>query len=238
MKKNQNIPVVILCGGKGTRAGQLTAKIPKPLIRIGEKPILWHVMKIYSQHGFSDFILCLGYKSKFIRNYFKKNNKEKWNITCVDTGIDSLKSARLFKVEHLIKSENFFLAYGDDLADIEIQKLLKQHLLTKKVVTTTAVRTMSDFGVLKIGKGKLITDFKEKPPINQWINGGFMVLNKRIFRFLRHGELESDVFRKLVKLKQIAAYKHSGKWKAMNTIKDSIELNLLWEKGQAFWKTW
>jgi len=238
MNEYQNIPVVILCGGKGTRAGQLTAKIPKPLIKIGDKPILLHVMKIYAQHGFSDFILCLGYKGKFIRNYFKKNNIKKWNITCVDTGIDSLKSSRLLKVEHLIKSENFFLAYGDDLADIKIKKLLKQHLLTNTIATITAVKTLSEFGVLKIGKGKLITDFKEKPPINQWINGGFMVLNKKVFRFLRYGELESDVFRELVKMKEIAAYKHLGKWKAMNTIKDSIELNLLWKKGQAFWKVW
>lgn len=238
MKNNLNIPVVILCGGKGTRAGQITAKIPKPLIKIGNRPILWHVMKIYSRFGFNDFILCLGYKSKFIRNYFKKNNKDGWNVTCVDTGLDSSKSARLLQVKDLIKTKDFFLAYGDDLADIQIPKLLKHHYRINKIVTTTAVRTISDFGVIKIGKNGLISEFKEKPRIDQWINGGFMVMNKKIFSFLHAGELESEIFRKLVKLKEISAYKHFSKWKAMNTIKDNLELNLLWQKGEAFWKIW
>lgn len=233
-----DIPVVILCGGKGTRVGQLTGEIPKPLIKVGEKPILWHVMKIYASQGFDHFILCLGYKGRQVKNYFKRNNREGWHIQFVDTGLESLKSQRIAQVKHLIKGEMFFLAYGDDVANINIQKLLKFHLRTGLMVTITVVRMISDFGLVEIGKKNVIVKFKEKPLLDKWMNGGFMVMNKKIFDYLKLGELEKEVFEELARQRHIGAYNHKGKWKAMNTLKDYIELNSIWNSGKAFWRIW
>ena len=150
--KNSNTPVVILCGGKGTRIAHNASGIPKPLLKIGGRPILWHVMKIYASQGFKHFILCLGYKADQIKRYFKNDNRENWKIQCVDTGIDTPKSQRIAKVAHLINSENFFLAYGDDVADIDLSGLFKVHLKNGPIVTITAVRLVSDFGIIEIGK--------------------------------------------------------------------------------------
>lgn len=238
MKNLNNLTAVILCGGKGLRIGELTAKVPKPLIGIGSKPILWHVMKIFAIQGVNRFILCLGYRGKQIRNYFKKENKEGWTIKCVNTGIDSLKAQRLLQVEHLIKTDNFFLAYGDDVADININKLLSFHLHLKPYVTITTVRMSSDFGIVKTDNKYFITDFAEKPVLNKWINAGFMVMNKKVFDYLDEGELEKEIFKKFVKLNKICAYKHNGQWKAMNTLKDYMELNRMWKQKQAFWNLW
>ena len=152
LKNLSNMTAVILCGGKGLRIGELTAKVPKPLIEIGSKPMLWHVMKIFSSFGVNRFILCLGYRGKQIKEYFRKENKEGWNIQCVNTGVESLKAQRLSQVKHLIKTDNFFLAYGDDVADININKLLSFHLKVKPYVTITTVRLSSDFGIVKTDK--------------------------------------------------------------------------------------
>lgn len=233
-----DIPVVILCGGKGIRLGQLTEEIPKPLVKVGDRPILWHVMKIYKSHGFNNFILCLGYKGEKIREYFENINDENWNIQFVDTGLESTKSERIKRVKSLIKEGNFFLAYGDDVANVNLDKLLKFHEYMGLVVTITVVRMVSQFGLVEIDEENVITEFKEKPLLDKWMNGGFMVMNKKIFDYLRLGELEKEVFEKLVKLKQICAYKHQGKWRTMNTLKDNIELNAIWNREKAFWKIW
>ena len=238
MERMSEISVVILCGGKGTRIGQLSKKIPKPLINVGGRPILWHVMKIYASQGFNNFILCLGYKGEKIKKYYKNNNTENWNIKFINTGVESTKSDRIKQVKNLIKSDMFFLAYGDDVADIKLSKLLSFHKRTNRIVTITAVRMISEFGIIKTDRKNMIKEFKEKPLLNKWINGGFMVVNKEIFNYLSLGELEKEVFEKLVKSEQICAYKHMGTWKAMNTLKDNIELNAMWNKGKAFWKIW
>lgn len=237
--KTLNIPAVILCGGKGTRMGQLAEEIPKPLIPVGGKPILWHIMKIYASQGVNDFILTLGEKGEKIREYFQENNHEGWKIHFADTGKDSSKSERLMKIKELIKGDQFFLAYGDDVADINLANLLEYHRSRGVIVTITAVRMRSPFGIIEQDKESgLIEDFKEKPRLDVWMNGGFMVVTKELFDYLAMGSLEDEVFSGLVKIKRICAYNHEGGWKSMNTLKDVVELNALWEKGDIFWKTW
>ncbi len=228
---------VILCGGKGTRMGALSESLPKPLVKIGDKPVLWHIMKIYSHYGFNEFVLCLGYKGKLIKEYFAKHNNEAWEINFVETGENSSKSQRLAKIGKFVKGP-FFLAYGDDVADIDLKELLKFHQKNNKIGTITAVRPQSPFGVMNLSKDGAIESFEEKPVLDQWINGGFMVLEEKIFDFLKLGELEEEVFKKLVKEKQLNAFRHYGKWKAMNTLKDNIELNELWQEKKSFWKAW
>ena len=232
----RDIPVVILCGGRGARLGSVTEDIPKPLIPVGDKPILWHVMKIYAFQGFRNFILCLGYKGEKIKSYFEKNNGEKWNIRFVDTGMESMKSERLACIRDFITSEDFFLAYGDDVADIDLHNLLKCHKKKSLIATITVVKMISEFGLVKINQQGIITEFREKPVLNQWMNGGFMALNKKVFDYLKVGEIEKEVFEKLVSEGQIRAYKHHGNWKTMNTLKDNMELNSIWNSGRAFWK--
>ena len=216
----------------------LTEKIPKPLVQIGGRPALWHIMKIYSTQGFTDFILCLGYKGEEIRKYFQKNNSENWDIEFVETGLDTSKSRRIQKIRHLVGKENFFLAYGDDLSNIDLKKLFELHEKNKKIATITAVKIESPFGVLETNERNEIVRFREKPVLNYWMNGGFMALSQKIFGYLKFGELEKEVFEKLVEKSQIQAFKHKGEWKTMNTLKDNQELNELWEKGMAFWKIW
>ncbi len=241
MKK---IPVIILCGGKGQRLGEKTIDIPKPLISIGDKPILWHVMKIYAAQGVRDFILCLGYKHDAVVKYFKRNDiakKEGWAIHFEDTGLETSKSQRIKKVlqKGLVKTEEFFLAYGDDVADVNIKRLLRQHKKYHPLATITIVRLISEFGVvLSSSATGAITRFKEKPILDEWMNGGFMVMNKKVLDYLDRGELEQEVFDALVSDKEISAYRHRGQWKAMNTLKDYMELTSLWHSGKAFWKIW
>ena len=228
---------VILCGGKGTRLRELTEEIPKPLVEIGGKPILWHLMKIYSHYGFNDFILCLGYKGELIKEYFSRNNKENWKITFVDTGEDANKAERIKKVQKYIKDDNFFVAYGDDVCDVNVKKVLDLHLKKGKIVTLTAVNLLSPFGVMEVNENDEVTEFKEKPKLDYWMNGGYFVFNKKIFNYLKEGyDLEKEAFEELAKEKQIAAFKHHGFWKSMNTFKDVVELNELWERGNAPWK--
>lgn len=229
---------VILCGGKGTRMDSLTEKIPKPLVEIGGKPALWHIMKIYAMHGYNEFVLCLGYKGAEIKKYFEKNNPDGWRIEFVDTGENSSKSERIQKIRKFVFGENFFLAYGDDLSNVDISKLKEFHEKNKKIATITAVKIESPFGVLETNAKSEITNFREKPMLDYWMNGGFMVLSSKIFDYLKFGELEKEVFGKLVLERQIQAFKHTGEWKTMNTLKDNQELNELWEQKKAFWKIW
>ncbi len=236
--------VVILCGGKGTRLSEKTEEIPKPLVEIGDKPILWHIMKIYSHFGFKEFVLLLGYKGEKIEEYFSKSKhaQEDWKIHFIDTGLDANKAERIKQVKEILmedKDDDFFLAYGDDVSDVDIKKVLEFHNKNKKIVTLTAVNLMSPYGILEVNENNEIMEFVEKPMLDHWINGGFFVVNKKIFKHMKSGwELENEIFEELVKEKQIAAFKHKGFWKSMNTLKDTIDLNDLWKNKDAKWKVW
>jgi len=253
--------VVILAGGFGTRLEELTENKPKPMIKIGNYPIIWHIMKLYSHYGFNDFIICLGYKSELIKEFFlnyseygnsielntknKKinyltNNKENWNIKLVETGLDSLTGTRLKKIKKFIDSDDFFLTYGDGLANLDINKLLKFHKRKKKLVTLTAVRPPERFGVLNIDKFDKVKNFSEKP-INSgnYINGGFFVLSRKIFDYLPNGNFswEREPLSLFAKKNNLYAYKHKGFWQCMDNIREWRYLNSLWEKS-APWKVW
>jgi len=226
--------VVIFCGGEGTRLRPYTEDLPKPMILVGNKPILWHIMKIYSQYGHKDFILCLGYLGEKIREYFQdqKNIEKDWHIKFVDTGLDSTKGERLRKVKDFIKDDNFFVVYGDDLSDVNVNEVLDFHKKNNKIVTLTAINPTYQFGILEINGNEIIS-FKEKPKLELWINGGYFVFNKKIFNYLKDDwDLEKETFEELVKEGQINAFKHDGFWLTMNTFKDVIELNGLWDKGE------
>ena len=252
--------VVILCGGEGTRMREQTEKIPKPLIEIGGRPILWHIMKMYSSYGFNDFILCLGYKGGLIKKYFVEhewrisnftlNTKkseinyhnrvtDEWKITFVDTGIGTTKGERIKKIKDYIEDDDFFVAYGDDVSDVNIKDVLKFHKKHGKVVTLTTINPHTNFGLLKLNEKGDVVGFKEKPRLEQWINAGFFVFNRKVFDYLKDGwELEDEVFRELAKKRQLKAYQHDGFWACMNTFKDMVELNSMWDTGTAPWKVW
>lgn len=230
--------VVILCGGEGLRLRELTDKIPKPLIEIGGKPILWHIMKIYAHYGHNDFILCLGYKGDKIKEYFDNNGNEFGSVAFVDTGLNATRAERLKKVERMIEDDNFFLAYGDDVSDVDINSVVDFHMKNKKIATMTSVKMISQYGILKLNNKNEITAFDEKPILDYWINGGFFVLNNKIFSYIKSGMELDQVFGKLAGERQVCAFKHTGFWKSMNTLKDVKELNDIWESGHALWKVW
>ncbi len=230
--------VVILCGGKGIRLSEYTEFVPKPLIEIGGKPILLHIMNLYAYYGFKDFIICLGYKGDMIRQYFIDNKNSGWNINLVDTGEDSTKAERLLKVKKYIKNEDFFLTYGDDLSDVDIKKLYNFHKSNNRIVTLTAVKPESNYGILNL-QGNSVTSFIEKPKMKEWINGGYFVINKKIFEYMKPKlELEKEVFKELVKKGEIGAFKYEGFWKSMNTLKDVNEFNDLYNNNKKPWIKW
>jgi glucose-1-phosphate cytidylyltransferase len=213
-------------------------EMPKALVPIGGKPIVWHVMKMYSNHGFNDFILCLGHKGEMVKEYFEMNKESSWNIECVDTGLDTNKSERIKMVKDLIDGDTFMVSYGDDVSDVDIKKNLEFHNSHRNIATITAIKPISQFGIFETDGSSKITKFKEKPRLENYINGGFMIFNKKIFDHLGEGELEKEVFEKLVDLGEIHAIEHTGFWRCMNTAKDTIELGELWRSGKAEWKTW
>lgn len=228
---------VILCGGEGTRLREHTNSIPKPMVMVGDKPILWHIMKIYTHYGFNDFILCLGYKGDVIKDCFK--NDEDWNITFADTGLKTNTGGRIKRVEKYIEDDTFFATYGDGLSDIDLNDLLKYHKSKNKIATLTAIKPLSPFGMLEIDSNNLVTDFKEKPILDHWINGGFFVFDNGIFDYISENDvLEKEVFERLAKDANLCAYKHTGFWKCMDTYKDNLELNKMWESDQARWAVW
>lgn len=254
--------VVILCGGKGTRMRDMTEFIPKPLVQIGGKPIIWHIMKTYAQYGFTDFILCLGYKGSMIKEYFvhhdwmnndftlnlrsnKKtivnhsNQLEDWNVTFVDTGLETMTGGRIKRVEPYIGEEEFMVTYGDGVANIDINKLLAQHKKMGKIATLTAIHPMSQFGVLE-ATDSLVKSFKEKPRLDGIINGGFFVFNRKIFSYLKEDStiLEEEPLRTLTREQQLALYEHHEFWKCMDTPKDAADLNRMWDENKAEWKVW
>ena len=229
--------VVILCGGFGSRLGKETSVIPKPLVKIDKDPILIHILKLYYKHGYNDFILALGYKGNFIKNFFKKN-KFKFKVRTIFTGKKTLTGGRLLKLKKYLKKENnFMLTYGDGISDQNIKQLEKFHLNHNKVATMTVVRPPVRFGEVTLKKDKIIR-FKEKPQIkSSWINGGFFVFSNKIFKFLsKYNEmLERNPMEKLYKKNQLMAFRHHGFWQCMDTQRDKDLLVKLIKDKKAPW---
>ena len=239
---SQSSDVVILCGGMGSRLREETETKPKPMIDIGGRPILWHIMKYYSHYGFNRFILALGYKGEYIKNYFDTaSNNEGWEVICVDTGPDTLKGGRIKRLEPHIKSERFHLTYGDGLSNVDLNKLVAFHRKHNKTGTVTAVHPPSRFGEMLI-KGNRVAEFEEKPQLTTGnINGGFFVFEKKLLEYLTPDEncdLEFGALQKLSREGELMAYKHDGYWQCMDNIRDMQYLNKLWESGDTPWKVW
>lgn len=255
--------VVILAGGFGTRLSEETDLKPKPMVEIGGKPILWHIMKIYSHYGFNDFIICCGYKGYYIKEYFAnyflhqadvtidlvensvnvhKSNAEPWKITLIDTGMNTMTGGRIKRVQPFIKEEPFMLTYGDGVSDINISALVDFHKKSKKYATLTAVQPSGKFGAINLNESSDVLSFHEKPKGDSgWINGGFFVLEPQIFNYLKEEDntiWERTPLENLAKDKQLSAYKHDGFWKPMDTLRDKIELENSWESQKALWKIW
>ncbi|ODS40624.1 glucose-1-phosphate cytidylyltransferase [Candidatus Altiarchaeales archaeon WOR_SM1_SCG] len=252
---------VILAGGLGTRLSEETDLKPKPMVEIGGKPILWHIMKIYSHYGINDFVICLGYKGFMIKewfaNYFmhnsdvtikiKKNEKiihntptEDWTVSLIDTGLNTQTGGRLKRVKDYIGNETFMFTYGDSIADINIDELLKFHKSNGKLATMTSVQPPGRFGAIELNENK-ITSFYEKPAgDNSWVNGGFFVLESEVINYIKNDEAiwERTPLENLAKDGQLMAYKHRGFWKPMDTLRDNRELNSLWNSKKAQWKIW
>lgn len=226
--------VVILCGGKGTRMYPTTEELPKPLIHIGDRPILWHIMKFYSKYGHKDFILLLGFKGEMIKEYFGKpeNIEPSWKIKFLDTGMETNKGQRIVIAKDFIRDDPFLLAYGDDLCNVNVNKVINFHKKNKKMVTLTSVRLKSNFGVLELDNKGTVKRFKEKPLLDYWISAGYIVMDKKVIDYIQTGLDETDAFEILAKKGKVQAFQHHGFWKTMNTIKDMEELNELWKKGE------
>jgi len=255
---------VILAGGMGTRISEESHLKPKPMIEIGGKPILWHIMKTYSHYGINDFIICLGYKGYIIKEFFSnyflhssdvtiniKNNTrffyqnqiEPWNVTLIDTGDNTMTGGRIKQIEKYI-NDTFFLTYGDGLSDINIMSLLDYHKKQGKLATLTAVQPPGRFGILEFDKlnDALVNSFLEKPKGDMaWINGGYFVLEPEIFNLIDNDlsiVWEEKPLNKLVKMKELAAYRHFGFWQSMDTLRDRNYLESLWNSGKIPWKNW
>ena len=231
--------VVILCGGLGTRMHEETESRPKPLVEVGGKPILWHIMKIYAHYGFTDFVLCLGYKGAAIREYFEGNNHEKFNIAFADTGENTNTGGRIKRIEKHISTENFLSTYGDGVSDVDVRALYDFHLQHGKAATISCVHPYSKYGEMEIGKDGTIARFVEKPILKDYINGGFHAYRREFFSYLGENDvLEHAPFAKLVSNKQMMGFRHEGFWHAMDTWRDKEDLNAIWAKGNAPWKVW
>ena len=230
---------VILAGGYGTRLSEETHLKPKPMVEIGGKPILWHIMKIYSHHGINEFVICCGYKAELIREYVQKLD-EPWTIIPADTGINTMTGGRLKLVKKYVENETFCFTYGDTLNDIQIDKLISFHFDKKVLATVTACKPPEKYGLLKIENEK-VADFQEKPHIEgEWVNGGFFVLNPQVFDYIKNDSTvwEKEPMEKLTKDGQLSAYKHRGFYQPMDTISDKNYLEKLWQNNQASWKVW
>jgi len=256
------LKVVILAGGFGTRISEESSIIPKPMIEVGDKPILWHIIKIYSYYGFKDFIICLGYKGYIIKEYFANYylhssdltvelfsgkleihacKSEDVKITMIDTGLDAQTGGRIKRVSDYIGNDTFMLTYGDGVADININNLLEFHKISGKFATVTAVRPPGRFGGLMLGEDSTVTRFEEKPRGDGgWINGGFFVLEPGVMNYIEGDNTfwEKEPLMNLAKEGQLVAYKHEGFWKPMDTLRDKRDLEELWSSGKAPWKVW
>lgn len=254
--------VVILAGGLGTRISEETVIKPKPMIEIGGKPILWHIMKIYSHYGYHDFIICVGFKGYMIKEYFSnyflhmsdvtfdmQNNKmeiheqyaEPWKVTLVDTGIETMTGGRLKRVTPYIGNEAFLMTYGDGVSDVNITKLVEYHKSCGKLATVTATQPSGRFGALNIGTTNMVDSFQEKPAGDgSWINGGFFVLQPQVVDLIKGDTtiFEKEPMERLAQDGQMAAYKHRGFWQPMDTLRDKNHMESLWQSGAAPWKVW
>lgn len=253
---------VIFAGGYGTRLSERTDSVPKPMVEIGGKPILWHIMKIYSHYGVKDFVICCGYKQQVIKDYFAnfflynsdvtfdlgKNEmtihnsfSEDWRVTLVDTGLDTRTGGRLKRIQRYVDNERFFLTYGDGVADIDLHKSIEAHEKAAKTLTMTVYQPQGKLGVVDIEDNNNVRGFIEKPKSgNNWINAGFFICEPAIFDVLEgdHEMFEQGPIQRLVAQNQINAYKHDGFWRPMDTLHDNKELNKLWDQQIAPWKLW
>ena len=229
---------VILCGGRGTRLGEHGRSVPKALIHIGGRPIISHLLHIFSHYGVNDFVLCLGYLSDEIRGYFETANTG-LGVEFADTGLDTNTGGRLNRVKNQLSGEDVFcVTYGDGLADVNIDKLVEFHRSHGKIATVTAVHPYSNFGLIDLADDGSVIRFREKPLLKEWINGGFFVFDSRIFDYLDDEcTLEREPFEALSRDGEMMAFRHDGFWKCMDTFKDSLEFEELWNKG-APWKVW
>lgn len=255
--------VLLLAGGLGTRLSEETDIRPKPMVEIGGRPILWHIMKLYSKYGFNDFVILLGYKGYYIKEYFANyfrhqsdmtidlennsveyfNNKsEPWKITLIDTGLDSMTGGRIKRAEKIVNNETFMLTYGDGVSDINLEQLLKFHQSHGKAVTMSSSQPEGRFGALNIESDDQVSGFLEKPKGDGgWINAGFFVCEPKVFDYIKDGDLtvfEQAPLQNLAKDGEIFTYKHDGFWKPMDTLRDKQQLQKMWEKEEAPWKVW
>ena len=254
---------IILAGGWGTRLGQLSQSVPKPMVMIGNKPVLWHIMKIYSYYGFNDFVIALGVKGDCIKDYFynyeainndftinlssgeiiyhSKCNEANWNVTLIETGINTLKGGRIKRLESHLNDEINMITYGDGVSDINIKKLVDFHKSHGKTITITGVHPPARFGELVEKNGQVIS-FEEKPQISVGlINGGFMVFNRNLLDYLTPDEecdFEFNALEKLARKGEVMVYKHEGLWECMDHERDVEHLNALWSENKSFWKVW
>lgn len=231
---------VIFCGGRGTRLGEHGKSVPKALINIGDRPIIWHLIKYYSHYGFREFILCLGYLGNEIKDYIAASDLlGECRITCIDTGVDTNTGGRLFRVrKHLQDEQLFFVTYGDGLSDVDLGKLLDFHDSHGKASTVTTVHPHSTFGLMDVSENGSVSGFREKPRLQEWINGGFFVFNQAIFDELDDDcILEREPFESLAAKGEMMAFRHQGFWKCMDTFKDNLEFEQLWNNDPA-WKVW
>lgn len=251
---------VILAGGVGTRISEESMLKPKPMIEIGGKPILWHIMKIYSAHGIQDFVICCGYKAYVIKDYFAnyflhvsdvtfdiaqnkmqvhQNGAEPWKVTLVDTGLDTMTGGRLKRVRPYLGSEDFCFTYGDGLADLNLADLAAFHRRQNALATVTSVRPPGRFGAL-VTNGTKVLSFQEKPEGSGWINGGFFVLSPQVMDYIEGDQTvwEREPLERLARKGQLAAYPHEGFWHPMDTLRDKNHLEELWNSGKAPWKVW
>lgn len=255
--------VVILAGGFGTRISEESHLRPKPMVEIGGKPILWHIMKIYSSYGYNDFVICLGYKGYYIKEYFAhyflhesditfdfRNHNEKivhnhtaepWKVTLVDTGLETMTGGRLKRVREYLDNTTFMLTYGDGVSNIDIKKLVDYHHNHKKIATVSSTQPSGRFGALSIDAKNNVLGFEEKPKGDGgWINAGFFIMEPDVFEYIDGDStvLEKDPLEKLAANNELVAYKHDGFWQPMDTMRDKIYLEELWKSGEAPWKLW
>ena len=255
--------VLILAGGYGTRLSEETDVRPKPMVEIGGKPILWHIMKIYSHYGFNDFVILLGYKGYYIKEYFANyflhqsdvtidiqtgsfevlnNSSEPWKITLLDTGLDTMTGGRVKRAQDFVGDEPFMLTYGDGVGDIDINKLIKFHKSHGKAMTMTSAQPEGRFGALNIDDKNRVLEFREKPKGDGgWVNAGFFVCEPKVFDYITEGDnsiFEREPLQNLALDGELFAFKHEGFWKPMDTLRDKLELQKLWESKKAPWKIW